>query len=104
MLTLSGTELAKKIKVDVSHKIEEHLKEGKRPPCLVTILVGDDSASKVYVANKEKEPERFQKYSRLELISYIEKLEKAVRDALDYEEIDEDLYKLLFDEELEESA
>lgn len=54
MLTLSGTELAKEIKVDVSRKIEEHLKEGKRPPCLVTILVGDDSASKVYVANKEK--------------------------------------------------
>ena len=54
MLTLSGTELAKEIKVDVSRKIEEHLKEGKRPPCLVTILVGDDPASKVYVANKEK--------------------------------------------------
>lgn len=54
MLTLSGTELAKEIKADVSRKIEEHLKEGKRPPCLVTILVGDDPASKVYVANKEK--------------------------------------------------
>ena len=54
MLTLSGIELAKEIKADVSRKIEEHLKEGKRPPCLVTILVGDDPASKVYVANKEK--------------------------------------------------
>ena len=54
MLTLSGTELAKKIKADINRKIEEHLKEGKRPPCLVTILVGDDPASKVYVANKEK--------------------------------------------------
>lgn len=54
MITLSGTELAKEIKANVSCKIEEHLKEGKRPPCLVTILVGDDPASKVYVANKEK--------------------------------------------------
>lgn len=54
MLTLSGTELAKEIKADISCKIEEYLKEGKRPPCLVTILVGDDPASKVYVANKEK--------------------------------------------------
>lgn len=54
MLTLSGTELAKEIKADINRKIEEHLKEGKRPPCLVTILVGDDPASKVYVANKEK--------------------------------------------------
>lgn len=54
MLTLSGTELAKEIKANISCKIEEHIKEGKRPPCLVTILVGDDPASKVYVANKEK--------------------------------------------------
>ena len=54
MLTLSGKELAKEIKADVNRKIKEHLKEGKRPPCLITILVGDDPASKVYVTNKEK--------------------------------------------------
>lgn len=54
MIELSGIELAKEIKADITRKIEEHLKEGKRPPCLVTILVGDDPASKVYVANKEK--------------------------------------------------
>ena len=54
MLTLSGSELAKEIKADIDYRIKEYLKEGKRPPCLVTILVGDDPASKVYVSNKEK--------------------------------------------------
>ena len=54
MIELSGTELAKEIKAGITLKIKEYLKEGKRPPHLVTILVGDDPASKVYVANKEK--------------------------------------------------
>lgn len=54
MLTLSGSELAKEIKADIDYRIKEYLKEDKRPPCLVTILVGDDPASKVYVSNKEK--------------------------------------------------
>lgn len=83
MLTLSGTELAKEIKATISCKIEEYLKEGKRPPCLVTILVGDDSASKVYVANKEKAcnsvgivnetiklPEHTSEYDLLDLIDF----------------------------------
>lgn len=47
-------ELSKKIKEDIRQQIAEFTAEGKRPPCLVTILVGDDPASKVYVANKEK--------------------------------------------------
>lgn len=54
MIELSGTELAKEIKADITLKIKEYIKEGKRPPHLITILVGDDPASKVYVANKEK--------------------------------------------------
>ena len=54
MLTLSGTELSKQIKEDIRDKIASYVESGKQPPCLVTILVGDDLASKVYVANKEK--------------------------------------------------
>lgn len=54
MLTLSGSELSKQIKEDISKKIKTYVEEGKRRPCLVTILVGDDPASKVYVANKER--------------------------------------------------
>lgn len=52
-MVLSGIELSKKIKNDLKQLIEFHTKT-KRQPCLVTILVGDDPASKVYVANKEK--------------------------------------------------
>ena len=47
-------ELSKNIKENIRQQIVEFTAEGKRPPCLVTILVGDDPASKVYVANKEK--------------------------------------------------
>ena len=47
-------ELSKNIKEDIRQQISDFTAEGKRQPCLVTILVGDDPASKVYVANKEK--------------------------------------------------
>ena len=52
-MILSGTELAKKIKLEIKEQIAK-LTEIQRIPCLVTILVGDNPASKVYVANKEK--------------------------------------------------
>lgn len=51
---LSGTELSKRIKETVKTTIDGLTEEGYRKPCLVTILVGDNPASKVYVANKEK--------------------------------------------------
>ena len=54
MIELSGKILSSKIKEDLSKNIKEKVDEGHRPPCLVTILVGNDPASKVYVANKEK--------------------------------------------------
>ena len=54
MLTLSGTELSKQIKEDIREKIASYVESGKQSPWLVTILVGDDPASKVYVANKKK--------------------------------------------------
>lgn len=51
---ITGKELANKIKLDVKNKIDSIIESGNRKPCLVTILVGNNSASKVYVANKEK--------------------------------------------------
>lgn len=51
---ISGTELSKKIKESIKTTVDCLTNEGKRKPCLVTILVGDNPASKVYVANKEK--------------------------------------------------
>lgn len=53
-MILSGKELANKIKLDIKNKIDSIIESGNRKPCLVTILVGDNPASKVYVANKEK--------------------------------------------------
>lgn len=53
-MILSGKELANKIKQDIKDKIKYLTESGHRKPCLVTILVGDNPASKVYVANKEK--------------------------------------------------
>lgn len=51
---ISGTELSKKIKDGIKTTVDCFTEEGRRKPCLVTILVGDNPASKVYVANKEK--------------------------------------------------
>lgn len=50
----SGKDLSKRIKEGIKATIEGLIEENFRTPCLVTILVGDDPASKVYVANKEK--------------------------------------------------
>ena len=54
-MILSGKDLSAKIKVNIKEYIEnEVVGKSCRQPCLVTILVGDNPASKVYVANKEK--------------------------------------------------
>ena len=51
---ISGIELSKKIKESIKTIIDGIIADNRRRPCLATILVGDDPASKVYVANKEK--------------------------------------------------
>ena len=51
---ISGTELSKKIKESIKTTISCLHTEGRRTPGLVTILVGDNPASKIYVANKER--------------------------------------------------
>ncbi len=55
MEIINGKEVASKIKEMIAKKIEDnYVKLGKRVPTLACVLVGDDPASKVYVANKEK--------------------------------------------------
>ena len=44
----------KKLAENLRHKIANEVKEFSRPPGLAVILVGDDSASQVYVRNKTK--------------------------------------------------
>ncbi|TCP93359.1 methylenetetrahydrofolate dehydrogenase (NADP+)/methenyltetrahydrofolate cyclohydrolase [Cricetibacter osteomyelitidis] len=51
---ISGSELAKKVKSEVSQKIEKYVSQGKRNPGLAVILVGADPASQVYVGSKRK--------------------------------------------------
>ena len=50
---LNGKELARKIREELKLKVDK-LKENGIVPKLAVILVGDDSASKVYVKNKSK--------------------------------------------------
>ena len=50
---LDGKELARKIREELKLKVDK-LKENGSVPKLAVILVGDDSASKVYVRNKSK--------------------------------------------------
>ncbi len=53
-LILDGKALSEKIREEIRQEIEGYLSKGFRPPTLAVILVGDDPASQVYVANKEK--------------------------------------------------
>ncbi|MFI3256208.1 MAG: bifunctional methylenetetrahydrofolate dehydrogenase/methenyltetrahydrofolate cyclohydrolase FolD [Psittacicella sp.] len=51
---VSGKSLALTIKEDLKNEVSELIFSGKRVPGLVTVLVGDDPASKVYVGSKSK--------------------------------------------------
>ena len=50
---IDGKALSLKIKEEAKIRAEK-LSEGKRPPCLAVIIVGDNPASRVYVNNKKK--------------------------------------------------
>lgn len=50
---LSGEVLAKQLRDDIAQQISQITKDGKRPPALAVILVGENRASQVYVKNKK---------------------------------------------------
>jgi methylenetetrahydrofolate dehydrogenase (NADP+)/methenyltetrahydrofolate cyclohydrolase len=52
---IDGKALAAGIRAELAQRILARAEQGKRRPGLVTILVGDDPASKVYVARKQRE-------------------------------------------------
>lgn len=56
-MILDGKIVAADIKQRLKEEIDEAIAEGKRPPRLVIISVGEDPASKVYVRNKIKAAE-----------------------------------------------
>jgi methylenetetrahydrofolate dehydrogenase (NADP+)/methenyltetrahydrofolate cyclohydrolase len=54
---LDGKQLAKDLRVKIKQEVEDLKKSGKRAPHLAAILVGEDGASKTYVASKERDCE-----------------------------------------------
>ncbi len=51
---IDGREVGARVRAEVARKVEEISARGERPPGLATVLVGDDPASAIYVANKRK--------------------------------------------------
>ena len=51
---IDGTSLAKSIRAQVQMRVAEHMRLGRRSPCLAVILVGNDPASEIYVGRKIK--------------------------------------------------
>ena len=49
---IDGRIVAKTIKEEIKQEVENLLAEGKRPPHLVAVIVGNDGASLSYVASK----------------------------------------------------
>lgn len=54
---LDGKQLAKDLRVKIKQEVEALTSSGKRAPHLAAILVGEDGASKTYVASKERDCE-----------------------------------------------
>lgn len=54
MVLLDGKSLSKKIKLELSNEVRRVISLNKRKPHLVAILVGNNPASKTYVAAKER--------------------------------------------------
>ena len=51
---IDGKSTAQSVREQVAADVRERVKAGRRAPGLATILVGDDPASAVYIANKRK--------------------------------------------------
>jgi methylenetetrahydrofolate dehydrogenase (NADP+)/methenyltetrahydrofolate cyclohydrolase len=51
---IDGRAVAKEVRAEVAGEVEEFKKANGYPPGLAVIIVGDDPASRVYVANKKK--------------------------------------------------
>ena len=51
---IDGKETARIVRAEVKQKVSEYKEKFNKVPCLAVILAGDNPASKVYVASKEK--------------------------------------------------
>jgi methylenetetrahydrofolate dehydrogenase (NADP+)/methenyltetrahydrofolate cyclohydrolase len=51
---IDGKAIAAQVKNEVKEAVSERIAQGKRPPGLAVVLVGEDPASEVYVRNKRR--------------------------------------------------
>jgi methylenetetrahydrofolate dehydrogenase (NADP+)/methenyltetrahydrofolate cyclohydrolase len=51
---IDGSAIAAQVRAEVAAEVEAWVAQGHQPPGLATVLVGDDPASGIYVANKQK--------------------------------------------------
>jgi methylenetetrahydrofolate dehydrogenase (NADP+)/methenyltetrahydrofolate cyclohydrolase len=54
-IIIDGKLIASEVKKELAQEVVALLDEGKRPPHLVAVIVGEDGASQSYVASKEKQ-------------------------------------------------
>ena len=58
MNIIDGKKLAETIKLEIAEDVKKIIQDGKRPPHLAAVLVGDNAASQVYVRNKVRSCEQ----------------------------------------------
>lgn len=58
MTILDGKKLSEEIKLEIAQEVKEITKQGKRPPHLAAVLVGNDGASLTYVGSKVRSCEK----------------------------------------------
>ncbi len=58
MIILDGKQTGNDIKIELTARVDQLVKEGKRPPHLAAVLVGNDGASLTYVGSKVRSCER----------------------------------------------
>ncbi|MGM0595122.1 MAG: bifunctional methylenetetrahydrofolate dehydrogenase/methenyltetrahydrofolate cyclohydrolase FolD [Pseudomonadota bacterium] len=51
---IDGKAIAAEVRQDIKKRVEQRTAEGKRPPGLAVVLVGNDPASEVYVGSKRR--------------------------------------------------
>ena len=54
---LDGTALAQSIRTEIAAAVRERERRGRRPPGVAVLLVGEDAASRIYVAHKQRDCE-----------------------------------------------
>jgi methylenetetrahydrofolate dehydrogenase (NADP+)/methenyltetrahydrofolate cyclohydrolase len=53
-VVVDGLGLAKELRQQIADAVARHVADGRRPPCLAVVLVGDDPASASYIKGKQR--------------------------------------------------